>query len=216
MEQAEAYFLGDKLLVTATFIAKMLGLSRRTVVNYDMPKVSQRIGKKHLYDWVEAMAWHKENIDQNMSKKSKGSKAVVHDEDELNPNVHLPDEDAPKEELERRNEYEKLLKMRMNNAILDGTMVLADEQDKSLATLAAIFRASFTNYEKSAPSLTENKPSSEILSILQDAHDNMVDKLDALINKEYGDKQIDDIIYAVVNKLVDGESAEDILNRVNR
>ena len=216
MEQAEAYFLGDKLLVTATFIARMLGLSSRTVVSYDMPKVSQRIGKKHLYDWVEAMAWHKKNIDQNMSKKSKGSKAVGHDEDELNPYVHLSDEDAPKEELERRNEYEKLRKSRMNNAMLDGSMVPADGQDKSLAALAAIFRASFTNYEKSAPSLTENKPSSEILTILQDAHDNMVDKLDALINKEYGDIQIDDIIYTVVNKLVDGENAEDILNRVNR
>ena len=172
-----------------------------------------------LYNLNDLNSWRRDNIDE---KKSRAGSKNPHASKASEPRGigefdHLEDKDVPKHELERRNEYEKLVKAKKNNDILNEQYVSVDDIDKTMATLAGMLIASLTNFEKSAPTMLANKEQHEIVPILEDAHQNMMDKLSSLVAKEFKcDETLYDIINIALDKIHEGVEPSKIVKKIGK
>jgi len=213
LEKQEVTFYEHKLLLTVAQIAKIYGVSRNAVQRWDKPKSERSDGVTKLYDAKKIILWHKDNI--NIKQSQRRSKVDTREPSGENPFSDLPDSDVPKEELERRNEYEKLRKSRLNNEILEGNYIPVDDVDKTMATLAVMLMSSLKNHEKSAPTELANKKSHEIHKLIKDAHYDVTDRLDRLVKKEFDcDETLYEVIGAALKSLDKGMTPKEIIDRI--
>ena len=191
------YLINDEVYVSKEVLAKSLGVSGRHILNLEKEGLEvsgYSLPKLKLYHLNNCKIWYQ--------KKHAPSIEELYDGE--NPYTDLPDYQVPKEELERRHEYEKLKKAKRQNDILEEKYIEFDEVDKLMATLSVMLLSSLKNHEKSAPAELENKSASEILERLKIAHVDIANRLHELANKEFDcDETLYDVIYVALSKMYD-------------
>jgi len=202
------YFTNGKILVRNTYLAKAFQVTTRTVRSWDLEATPHDEGRFALYDLHEVIQWRKLNIKARKKKQEQ----YPHNE---NPYADMPDTAVPKEELEKRNEFQKLRKAKLQNAILEGEYVPVQDLDKTMATLAVMLMSSLKNHEKSAPAELANRASHEIQKLIKKAHYDLTDRLDRLLKKEF---DCDETLYEVIGatlEVLDGDmSPLDIIKTI--
>lgn len=202
--QETVYFFGDEMLVDRPFLQRLFGVTEGAVIKYGF-KEKKRVKRKLFFDLFECKAWHDRNIKSGKREKPK-------DEDTED---NIPEKDQSETELKRLTAYEVLLKKRKENKIQDGEYISVEEIDKSMASLGATIKANLTNMEKASSSEMENRSSDEILKIMQNNNDELHDRLDTLINKEFKcDDTMYDVIAAVCDSLLDGKEPDEIIKKI--
>lgn len=66
------YFINGVLHVPKIYISKRMGVSERSVSNWQMQglKISEySLPRFNLYDWEYVLKWHRSNIDQKQSQR---------------------------------------------------------------------------------------------------------------------------------------------------
>lgn len=219
--QTNVYFADGRLLVPRIFVQEDMGVTSRSIMNWEKQGLEPSelsLPKLKLYDAKELKQWHKENIDQKQSARSK-TRNVEIDEDELdedNPFAHMDLDKVPKVEAERRKEIEAVKKLMMQNDELEGRLVSVDDLDKAMAEQAAIHISDKTNDEKTLPTLLANKSQEEISELLYKHNQDKIETLGRIVAKEFDcDETLYDVINAVLEKFDEGVSPKDIIKAVN-
>lgn len=219
--QTNVYFADGRLLVPRIFVQEDMGVTSRSIMNWEKQGLEPSelsLPKLKLYDAKQLKQWHKENIDQKQSARSK-TRNVEIDEDELdedNPFAHMDLDKVPKVEAERRKEIEAVKKLMMQNDELEGRLVSVDDLDKAMAEQAAIHISDKTNDEKTLPTLLANKSQEEISELLYKHNQDKIETLGRIVAKEFDcDETLYDVIFSVLEKFDEGVSPKDIIKAVN-
>jgi len=219
--KTDVYFADGRLLVPRIFVQEDMGVTSRSIMNWEKQGLESSplsLPKLKLYDWKQLRQWHKENIDQKQSARSK-TKNVEIDEDALdedNPFAHLDLDKVPKVEAERRKEIEAVKKLMMQNDELEGKLVSVDDLDKAMAEQAAIHISDKTNDEKTLPTLLANKSKEEISNLLYKHNQDKIETLGRIVAKEFDcDETLYDVIFEVLGKFDAGISPKEIIKAIN-
>ena len=119
--------------------------------------------------------------------------------------------------MDKLLKLEDIEKKEIQNKVERGSYIDINDVDKNMATLAIMMLSSLRNYEKSAPILLDGKSKDEILSIVKDAHYEMADRLDELVNMEWeSDETLYDVVWEVVKNLSEDISPNHIIKAINK
>ncbi len=217
----EVYFIeNDAPLVPARYIERILGVTRQSLHLWEkkgMAECPWSIPRLRLYDINYVKKWHRENIDQKQSRNSIGGEVNPPLDIEDNPYLNMDLDKVPQAEADRRKAIESVKRLQKQNAILKEEYVAVDDIDRTMAAMGAMFIASLSNLEKSAPSMLANKPKDEIVTLLEDAHQGITDKLHELVQKEFdGDDDFYAVMETVMDHLHNGKSPELLIKRMGK
>jgi len=127
-------------------------------------------------------------------------------------------DDISIDEAKRRAEIEKVKNLQLKNAALLGEMIASDEVDRELATQAALHISLLRNEQAVFPNLLEGKSREDIDRIVRQYHHEEIERLNGIIEKRSKEKLgapvLSNLIYGVIKKLSDGESIEDMMEKL--
>lgn len=204
--QETVYFFDDLMLVDRPFLQRLFGVTESSVMKYKF-KEKRKYKRKSYYDLFECKEWHDRNIKSGKREKPKEPSDAI---------KTIEEKDQDEGELKRRTAYEVLLKKRKENKIQDGEYISVEEIDKSMASLGATLKANLVNMEKASSAEMENRSSDEILKIMQDNNDELHDRLDKLIKKEFKcNETMYDAITSVCDAILDGQEPDEIIKKIH-
>ena len=235
-------YINGITVVSRNDLAVMINCSTQTIVAYHkevryenpLQKLDNSIsginGNKIHYDLMYALKWHQENIKVKYTPKkqknagvatvdipSKVGKDLSSFIDALPPHKRDIFESSTLDPMDKLLKLEDIEKKEIQNKVERGSYIDINDVDKNMATLAIMMLSSLRNYEKSAPILLDGKSKDEILSIVKDAHYEMADRLDELVNMEWdSDETLYDVVWEVVKNLSEDMSPSHIIKAINK
>ena len=221
IKSIEVFSIEGKVCVSSAFLAQYWGISDRSMQDYrsrGLPTSEYSIGVGRgalvLHNFNESIRWRLENVNQEMSAKSRGIEITKEDnamQEEMNEQNDMARKlkaDADRAETEADLAIEKLKLVR-------GETVNADDLDKAMAEQAVMHRTDKTNDEKILPIILENKKSSEISEILHEHNQERLDMFDKVVNRHFKcDETLYDVVEVVMQQIAGGEEHNDIIRKI--
>lgn len=212
------YFIDGRQIVSKAELAKAIGVTGRTLIRYvEMGMPLHELSKPNfnVFDIEACLQWRHENVKKDKSKSAMTRKKQGADEPEPVDETGMDVDEISFYEAERR---EKVLKVKLAQIKLDveeGKYILADDVDKSMAELAAIYVSNYHFDKKQLPIDLEHLDKSEIASRLSVHFSKRINDLQKFLESDWeGDESLYEVVQQCSSMLRDGATPELLISRL--
>lgn len=231
----ESYEINGKVYVNTKFLSAYLSKSDKQIGRWKKdgcpvarkPKELKVRGDVFILKDVEE--WVKYNIDKQKSQATQKTKEIELDdisEEEMVEQLATIDQRVirklismesalkkTKADADKAEEDAQISKLKRQQ--LEGSLIEADDVDKSRYEQAIMHKTMIENQEKIFPIILEMKSSDEISHLLHEHNSDHLDLLDSQIEQKFkGDMSLYDIFYEVMLERKNKTSPKEIIKRI--
>jgi len=173
-----AYMIDGKMVVTETFLAEYFGTHKRSVniwVRKGLTKHDLSLPSLNLYDLGETIEWRKKNI------------SVKTNENDIIDESETPIDQISKREADRRGSIESYRKTMLTNKELDGSLVRAEDLDRSMAEQAVLHKTYYMDDLELLPVTLEGLNKDQISEFLNEHYSNRIENISSFIKKTFSE-----------------------------
>lgn len=231
--EIKVYQDGSELLITTDFLCAYKNVDRKTVsgwIKKGLPKHKRDFSKSNLFMIDEVNEWQKINLNENKQRNSNSKKVGEEDLDEQEKSLEEIYEQYTKGSFEQKRKIlmslpqnmldnfkkmEEILEKEYKNRESDKEWVRAEKPANAIRELVILFISSLKNSIPVLSKELEHKTQDENATILDREFGMIINNIRKTASLETDEEEkLITIIEEIKNRLLDGDTVKNILERV--